>query len=221
MQPICVITGANRGIGLALCQHYQRNHYAVVAACRQPSAELQDAGVEIVTGVDITSSAGRHSLLAAIGQRKIDLLIHNAGIWCDDVLGDIQPEPIRQAFETNALAPLLLTDALLPQLSHGSKIGLVTSRMGSIEDNGSGGRYGYRMSKAALNAAGKSLAIDLQPRGIALAILHPGFVQTRMVGFAGHITPAESANGLAQRLRELTLETSGSFWHANGERLPW
>jgi NAD(P)-dependent dehydrogenase (short-subunit alcohol dehydrogenase family) len=93
--------------------------------------------------------------------------------------------------------------------------------MGSIEDNGSGGRYGYRMSKAALNAAGKSLAIDLRRRNVSVAILHPGFVQTRMVGFAGYISPTESAQGLVARLDELTLANSGTFWHSNGEVLPW
>lgn len=93
--------------------------------------------------------------------------------------------------------------------------------MGSIGDNGSGGHYGYRMSKAALNMAGVSLAHDLRPRGIAVAILHPGYVRTDMTGGGGHIDPPEAARGLLQRLDELTLESTGSFWHANGERLPW
>jgi NAD(P)-dependent dehydrogenase (short-subunit alcohol dehydrogenase family) len=93
--------------------------------------------------------------------------------------------------------------------------------MGSIADNTSGAYYGYRASKAALNAFGKSLAQDLQPKGIAVAQLHPGFVQTRMVGFNGDITPEVAAKGLAQRIEELTLENTGAFWHSNGEALPW
>lgn len=97
----------------------------------------------------------------------------------------------------------------------------VASRMGSIADNSSGAYYGYRMSKAALNAGAMSLARDLAKRGIAVAILHPGFVQTAMVNFAGDISPELSAERLAQRIEELTLETSGGFWHSNGERLPW
>ena len=97
----------------------------------------------------------------------------------------------------------------------------MTSRMGSIEDNSSGGRYGYRMSKVAVNMAGRSLAHDLRSAGVAVAILHPGFVRTEMTGNTGLVDPPESAAGLMARIDELTLETSGSFWHANGELLPW
>jgi NAD(P)-dependent dehydrogenase (short-subunit alcohol dehydrogenase family) len=106
-------------------------------------------------------------------------------------------------------------------MGQGSKIANITSRMGSIADNDSGGRYGYRASKAALNAFGKSLAVDLKPRGIAVAQLHPGYVKTRMVNFGGLISPEESARGLAERIANLTLENTGSFWHSNGEELPW
>jgi NAD(P)-dependent dehydrogenase (short-subunit alcohol dehydrogenase family) len=113
-----------------------------------------------------------------------------------------------------------MSQALLGNLRSGSKLALITSRMGSIDDNSSGGYYGYRMSKTALNMAGRSLAIDLQPRGIAVAILHPGMVATRMVGFSG-IAPAEAARGLLARIDALTLTSSGNFWHANGEALPW
>jgi NAD(P)-dependent dehydrogenase (short-subunit alcohol dehydrogenase family) len=100
-------------------------------------------------------------------------------------------------------------------------VAIVTSRMGSIEDNTSGGRYGYRMSKCAVNMAGRSLAHDLKDAGVAVAILHPGFVRTDMTGHQGLVDPPESAAGLIARIDELTLETSGGFWHANGERLPW
>jgi NAD(P)-dependent dehydrogenase (short-subunit alcohol dehydrogenase family) len=127
---------------------------------------------------------------------------------------------VLRQFEVNALAPLLLARALLPHLGAGSKLALISSRMGSIDDNGSGGYYGYRMSKVALNMAGRSLAIDLRPRGIAVAILHPGMVATRMVGFTG-IPPEEAARGLLARINELSPATSGQFFHANGELLPW
>jgi len=106
-------------------------------------------------------------------------------------------------------------------LKAGAKIALVTSRMGSIADNDSGGSYGYRMSKAALNAAGVSLARDLQARGIAVAILHPGYVRTDMTGHSGLIDVDEAVNGLLERIDELNLDNSGSFWHRNGELLPW
>jgi len=121
----------------------------------------------------------------------------------------------------NALGPLRTVHALLAALQTGAKIALITSRMGSMADNTSGGYYGYRMSKAALNAAGVSLAHDLKARRIAVAILHPGYVRTDMTDRAGMIEPDASARLLLQRIDELTLETSGTFWHANGERLPW
>ena len=125
-------------------------------------------------------------------------------------------------FEVNALAPLLLARALVPQMPQGSKLALMTSRMGSIDDNSSGGSYGYRMSKVALNIAGKSLAIDLKPRGIAVAILHPGLVRTGMIRFnPSGVDPLDAVQGLLARIDALTLETSGSFWHANGQVLPW
>ena len=109
-------------------------------------------------------------------------------------------------------------DHLLP----GAKVILMTSRMGSIDDNSSGGSYGYRMSKVALCMAGKSLAIDLKSQGIAVALLHPGLVRTRMTGFTDQgITPEESVDGLLARIDNLNLENSGTFWHANGESLPW
>jgi NAD(P)-dependent dehydrogenase (short-subunit alcohol dehydrogenase family) len=116
---------------------------------------------------------------------------------------------------------LLITQALLGNLDEGSKVGIITSRMGSIADNDSGGSYGYRMSKAAVNAAGKSLAIDLKPRGIAVGILHPGWVRTDMTGRNGLIDANESAKGLLARMDELNLDNTGTFWHANGELLPW
>jgi NAD(P)-dependent dehydrogenase (short-subunit alcohol dehydrogenase family) len=137
-----------------------------------------------------------------------------------DRLETLQPDSLRRQFELNALSPLLLTQALLANLPAGARLGLITSRMGSIGDNSSGGLYGYRMSKAALNMVGRSLAIDLKPRGIAVALLHPGLVATRMVGFDG-IPPQQAARGLLARLDQLSLANSGRFWHANGEELPW
>lgn len=137
-------------------------------------------------------------------------------------LENLDFDSIREQFEVNALGALRVTHALLPKLKPGAKIVLMTSRMGSIGDNTSGSSYGYRMSKVALAMAGKSLALDLKPRGIAVAILHPGLVQTRMTNFSsGGITPEQSVKGLLARIDQLTLENSGTFWHANGEVLPW
>jgi NAD(P)-dependent dehydrogenase (short-subunit alcohol dehydrogenase family) len=219
---LAIVTGANRGIGLALTQALRARGAEVLAACRTTSAALGATGAEVVTGVDVATDDGMRALGKAVRDRPVALLLHNAGIlvW-GDTLGSLDVEGIRRQFEVNALGPLRLTDALRGNLRAGSKVALVTSRMGSIEDNGSGGRYGYRMSKAALNMAGKSLAIDLRPSGVAVALLHPGMVKTDMVGGGGQVEPEEAARGLLARIDALTLETSGSFWHANGEKLPW
>lgn len=217
-----IVTGANRGIGLALAQVLKERGDSVLATCRKSSAELGRLGVEVAENVDVTERSGIEKLAKAVGTRKVDLLINNAGIliW-DRSLPEFDPEGIRKQFEVNALAPLAVTVALLARLQQGSKVALITSRMGSIDDNSSGGSYGYRMSKAALNMAGKSLAVDLKKAGVAVAILHPGMVKTEMVGSHGQVEPIDAARRLVQRIDDLTLETSGGFWHANGERLPW
>lgn len=217
-----LITGANRGIGLAYCRQLQERGDTVIALCRTPSPELEALGVRIEAGVDVTEEEAIAELVKRLDGLPIDLLILNAGILEYTSLEDLDVESLRRQFEVNAIGPLQLTRALLANLHPGSKLVLMTSRMGSIDDNSSGGSYGYRMSKVALNIAGKSLAIDLQPRGIAVAILHPGLVRTRMINFNPNgITPAESVRGLLARIDALTLETSGSFWHANGQVLPW
>ena len=136
-------------------------------------------------------------------------------------LGTLDYDAIREQFEVNAMGPLRVVEALLPRMGEGGKIAIVTSRMGSIADNSSGASYGYRMSKAAANMAGATLAHDLRERGIAVCLLHPGWVQTDMTGGAGHIGPAESARGLIVRIDALDLESSGGFWHQDGQRLPW
>ena|SRR5688500_68379 len=219
---LAIVTGANRGIGLALTGALVARGATVIAACRSDSPGLTKLGVEVVDGVDVTSHTGVQRLAKAVADRSIDLLINNAGIllWGDQ-LDTLDFEGIRKQFEVNALGPLRVTAALRSRLRKGAKVGLITSRMGSIDDNTSGGAYGYRMSKAALNMAGKSLALDLRPVEVAVAILHPGMVKTDMVGEHGQVEPAEAAKGLLARLDELTLETSGGFWHANGQRLPW
>lgn len=218
---VVVITGANRGIGLELARHYAVEGYAVIGVCRQSSEELASVAAQVIDGVDVTTNAGIEKLESGLAGKRIDLLINNAGLLQDEQLGSIDFDSIRTQMEINAYAPLRVTEAVLPFMGQGSKIANITSRMGSIADNDSGGRYGYRASKAALNAFGKSLAVDLRPKGIAVAQLHPGYVKTRMVNFGGLITPADSAEGLAERIASLTLENTGSFWHSNGEELPW
>lgn len=216
-----VITGANRGIGLALTQQYLAAGHQVWALCRSAGEALPNTAATVIEGVDVSDLAGLPKALAGLASVSIDVLINNAGILRDESLGNLSSSQIQAQFQVNALAPLVVTDCLLPQLSSSAKVAMITSRMGSMADNSSGGRYGYRMSKAALNAASVSLAQDVKARGIAVAILHPGWVQTEMVSGSGHVTADESAAQLIARIDALTLETSGTFWHANGEILPW
>jgi len=218
--PTAVVTGSNRGIGLELCRQLAARGDRVIAACRSKSPELAKLGVRIVEDVDVTDPQAVGRLAEAIGSQPVDLLVNNAGVLSRDSLEELDLDGIRRQFEVNAIGPLLVTSTLLPKLREGSKVAIITSRMGSIADNGSGGYYGYRMSKAAVNIAGVSLARDLAARGIAVLLLHPGMVATGMTGGQG-IAPAESAANLLARMDEATLEDSGSFRHANGERLPW
>ncbi len=216
-----LVTGSNRGIGLELCRQLRDRGDHVIAACRASSEELQDLGVRVEPGVDVTDQASIDTLAGKVRGLSVDVLVNNAGVLSRESIDDMNFDRIRKQFEINALGTMRVTVALLDNLHKGSKIAIITSRMGSIGDNSSGGRYGYRMSKAALNIAGVSLARDLRPRGIAVAILHPGFVRTDMTDHEGMIDPPESARGLIARIDALTLETSGGFWHANGEELPW
>ena len=216
-----VITGANRGIGLAMASQLAERGETVIAVCRSRSPELDALKIRVEDGVDVTDDGAVAQLAERLGDVKIDLLINNAGLLTNETLEDMNFDRIRQQLEVNTLGPLRVSAALLPKMSQGSKIALVTSRMGSVADNTSGSRYGYRISKCALNMAGTSLAHDVKDRGIAVALLHPGYVKTGMTHNTGNVEPPEAARGLIARIDALTLETSGGFWHANGESLPW
>ncbi len=216
-----LVTGANRGIGLELVKQLAARGDTVIAVCRKPSPELEAVGVRIEADVDVSNENDVGELAERLDDVSLDWLINNAGILRRDSLDAFEADDIVDQFVVNALGPLRVTSALRDRLGQGSKVGIVTSRMGSIADNGSGGAYGYRMSKAAVNAAGKSMAVDLKKQGVAVALLHPGFVATDMTNNAGSVKPEDAAAGLIARLDGLTLETSGSFWHQNGEELPW
>jgi NAD(P)-dependent dehydrogenase (short-subunit alcohol dehydrogenase family) len=216
-----LVTGANRGIGLELVRLLVSRGDKVIAACRSVSGELSGLGVTVEEGVDVTSEDSVAHLVRRLEGQPIDLLINNAGILSRENLSAMDFGAIRLQFEVNAMGPLRVSHALLPQMGPGSKIGIVSSRMGSIEDNTSGGQYGYRMSKVAVNMAGVSLAHDLKERGIAVALLHPGFVKTEMTGGRGLVSAQAAAVGLMDRLDGLNMANSGTFWHANGEVLPW
>ncbi|MFO0041804.1 MAG: SDR family NAD(P)-dependent oxidoreductase [Pseudomonadota bacterium] len=220
-----LVTGAARGIGLALVQAHLARGDRVLASCRAPSPELAASGAELLDGVELTEAAGVTRIMEAIGARAVDRAILSAGILraesLDHLPAEDAAESVREQFEVNALAPLRLAAALRGRLARGARIGVVSSRMGSIGDNGSGGYYGYRMSKAALNAGARSLAIDLAAQQAMVFVLHPGFVKTAMTGGRGDATPAQAAAGLIERMDTLGAEHSGTFWHANGTPLPW
>lgn len=216
-----VITGANRGIGLAMCTHFKAQGDKVFALCRNSSTDLEELNVNVIEGIDVASDIGVENMVAALSNVDIDVLVCNAGILRDESLSQLNVDTIREQFEINALAPLRVVATLQANLNEGAKVALITSRMGSISDNTSGGRYGYRMSKAALNAAAMSLSHDLASKKIAVGIYHPGYVQTEMVNYGGDISASDSAKKLVGLINQLTQDQSGVFKHSNGSVLPW
>jgi NAD(P)-dependent dehydrogenase (short-subunit alcohol dehydrogenase family) len=216
-----VVTGANRGIGLELCRQAHARGESVVAACRHASPELEALGCAVAEGVDVTRDDVGVPLERVLGDEQVDVLVCNAGVLHRESIEAFDFDGALEQFAVNALGPLRVVSALLPRLGAGAKIGLVSSKAGSIGDRPSGGMYGYRMSKAALNMAGANLAHELAPLRIFVAVLHPGFVRTEMTGGAGTSDAAESAAGLIARIDELDADRSGRFFHANGEEIPW
>jgi NAD(P)-dependent dehydrogenase (short-subunit alcohol dehydrogenase family) len=224
-----LVTGANRGIGLEIARILLERGDRVVACVRESSPELRaladkhhgDGGLRIVEGIDVSDDEVVPALRRELADESFDVLVLNAGILEPQGPMDLGLASIERQLQVNAIGPLRVVAALGEGLASGAKIALVTSRMGSVGDNTSGGYYGYRMSKAALNAAGKSLAIDLAGRGIAVVLLHPGFVRTRMTSHHGDVDPATAASNLVARIDELSVERTGRFMHANGEELPW
>jgi len=216
-----LVTGANRGIGLELARALANRGFQVIAVCRSSSPELDALSVRVETGIDVSQDSMVDTLSARLKGTPIDWVIANAGVMQLETIDDLSIESMRAQLEVNTLGPLRTVKAVSASLKAGSKVGLITSRMGSIADNSSGGYYGYRMSKAALNAAGVSLARDLRHRDVAVAILHPGFVRTDMTARHGQLEPSESARMLLERMDGLNASNSGTFWHANGDVLPW
>ena len=217
-----LITGANRGIGLALTKQYLNQGDTVYAVCRKASqalSELKD--VNIIAGIDVSEDEDLLTLKNSLQGVSLDILINNAGIMTEETLGHIDFSLVAQQFLVNAMGPLKTTQALLSHLNKESKVAIITSRMGSMGDNTSGGWYGYRMSKSAVNSAGVSLAQDLKPKGISVVLLHPGFVQTDLVDQQGDVSATQAASNLVTRINELTLANSGALVHANGQARPW
>jgi NAD(P)-dependent dehydrogenase (short-subunit alcohol dehydrogenase family) len=216
-----VITGANRGMGLEFVKQYLAKGDTVYALCRNSSDELNQTSAKVFDKVDVGNPECLEKTLPALSDLKIDLLINNAGVLANESLDDMSAATLEYQFRVNALGPVMVTQILRQQLVKGAKVAMITSRMGSVTDNTSGGYYGYRMSKAALNMAGVSLAHDLKEQDVAVALLHPGYVQTEMVNNNGDISAAVAVERLIQRIEELNMSNTGTFWHSSGEVLPW
>lgn len=222
----CVlVTGADRGIGAALVRAYRRRGERAIAACLGDGGDLVAEGIEVAAAVDVTSMPSLLALRQRLAGTRIDVLVSNAGAFHADSFDDLDFTAMQGLYDVNALGPLRVAVALTPLMGAGGKLGIITSRVGSITDNTSGGMYGYRMSKAAVNQLGVNLYHELKPRGIAVMLLHPGQVATEMTRELGalgdFIAPEESAAGLISRLDALAADTPPEFRHANGMLLPW
>ena len=215
-----LVTGCNRGIGLQLCTQFRDRGDEVIGACRKSSSELEKLGIRVIEGIDVGNPDSVQELAGALRGEQIDVLVNNAGILLRETFGAIDYEQMVAQYRVNALGPLCVTEALRNNLVEGSKVVIITSRVGSIDDNASGGNYGYRASKTAVNMIGTNLMHELKPHGVAVALLHPGLVATDMTGGNG-IDAVDSARGLIERIDDLTLASSGGFWHAEGYALPW
>jgi NAD(P)-dependent dehydrogenase (short-subunit alcohol dehydrogenase family) len=217
-----LVTGANRGIGLAFAKALRKRGDNVVATARDPAAatELAETGCR-VEECDVTDDASVQALAERLAGVPIDLLVHNAGIMRRDRLDSVDMAAVTRQIDVNALGALRVTIALLTNLreAENPKVVAMTSRMGSIEDNNSGGFYGYRMSKGALNAIVKSLSIDLAPWPVAS--IHPGYVRTRMTGNQGDLSPEEAVDRMLVVIDKLDRTMSGKFYHRDGYELPW
>ncbi|MBW2416562.1 MAG: SDR family NAD(P)-dependent oxidoreductase [Deltaproteobacteria bacterium] len=220
-----VVIGADRGIAAALVDVYRERGDEAIAVCLGEGEAWAGKGVRVVAGVDVTDDASVAKLAAALAGTSVDILVHVAGVGALDRWGEFDFDRMLRHYDLNALGPLRVVSALAGNLSTGGRVGIVTSRMGSIGDNGSGRMYSYRMSKAAANMLGVNLYHELRPRGVSVMLLHPGTVATQMThgakGWDQMTKPAEAAAGLAAQLDALGPDTPVEFRHADGTLLPW
>jgi len=230
--PTVLVTGANRGLGLEFARQYAADGWQVFAACRAPddARELQElaaasAGRIRVVPIDVADSASVGAAAKALGGQPIDLLLNNAGVGGPpgQQLGKLDYAAWARVLDINTLGPMRVTEAFLENVAQGGgkRIVTITSAMGSIADNLSGGRYAYRSSKAAVNIVMKSLSVDLAPRGITCVVMHPGWVRTDMGGEGGKLSPAESVKSVRAVIESLKPEDSGKFLNYDGKPYPW
>ncbi|WP_394201741.1 SDR family oxidoreductase [Shewanella waksmanii] len=226
-----VISGANRGIGLELVRHYLKRDLKVTACCRKIDSQdqlhqlLDNYSNLSIRRLDVTCAESISEFSASIDDSSVDLLINNAGYYGPKGyrLGETDVDEWLKVLQINTIAPLKVVEALLPKLNtkQPAVIACISSKMGSMADNTSGGSYIYRSSKAALNAVVKSLALDLNSMGVSCIALHPGWVQTDMGGPNALITTKESVAGMTRVLEDLTIDQSGQFINYDGQPIPW
>ena len=227
-----LVTGANRGLGLEFVRQYAQAGWKTYAACRSPKSakelkalQNQHAGRITVLSLDVTDAASIRTAAATLRGEPIDLLLNNAGVGSPPAqkIGSFDYAAWAKVLDANVLGPARMVEAFVENVATGrdKRIVTLTSRMGSIADNSSGGSYAYRSSKAGVNAAMKSFAIDLAPRGITCVVVHPGWVRTDMGGAGGKLAPAESVKSLRALIAGLTPADSGKFFNVDGEELPW
>ena len=219
--PSALITGSNRGIGFEFTRQLKEKGYEVFALCRKSSKELQQLNVHIEENVDVRDLDALILIREKLKGKPLDLLINNAGVLYRDSLEEMNFDQVTEQLAVNALGTLKATHTFLPLLKEGSKVIILTSLLGSIGEENSGRRYGYRMSKAAVNMLGRTLAADLKERKIAVGIYHPGRVHTAMINFRGGIPTKESVENLLEQIEELNLGNSGSFWNYKGKTILW
>ena len=224
-----LITGANRGIGLEFSKQYAADGWQVLACCRHPQSALdlqalaQSNNNIKIYGLDVADFAQIDALALQLKHENIDLLINNAGVYPSSNFGDTDYNDWADGFKVNSMAPLKMAEAFVQHITRSQlkKIATLSSKMGSIDDNGSGESYSYRSSKCAANMVMKSLSIDLKPYGISVVTLHPGWVQTDMGGSNAMINTQTSVTGLRKVMDNLSLSTSGQFIAYDGKAINW
>lgn len=227
-----LITGANRGLGLEFCKQYASDGWNVLACCREPQKAI--ALIQLshlfpnisILSLDVSDLLQIELLAKQLEGTAIDVLLANAGIYGDESghgFGNLDYSQWQKNMIVNVFAPVKLTEAFLPNLQMGTqkKVVAISSLMGSIADNGSGGSILYRSSKAALNAAMKSVSIDNRHRNIAVLILHPGWVKTDMGGTNAPMQIPESVQKMRDTIANFSLAQSGEFLRYDGANLPW
>ena len=222
-----LVTGANRGIGLEFVRQYAADGWRVHAACRDPDKAVELKGIKgdvRLHRLDVTNEGQINALEVALAGEPIDILVNNAGVrGMGDSFGSTEVAGWLETLRVNAIAPVRVSEGLITNLERGQRklIVNITSKLGSVAENSSGGSYAYRSSKAALNMAARSMSVDLKGRGITVVVFHPGWVQTDMGGSGAPVTPSESVSGMRAKIAKLSAADSGHFFNYTGQPIPW